>query len=111
VNGKGEVDSSFVRERLRKDVSEKIVKNIYDTKGHWHLSQQAKATDHAWYIFPYFDLGGAFGPTSKCSEKEKALQQAVMKLSYTLSAIQREAKQFKAISLRTSINGGGLIKM
>ena len=111
VNGKGEVDSLFVRERLRRDVSEKIVKNIYETKGHWQLSQHAKATDSAWYIFPYFDLGVAPGANPDCSEKDRELQQIVKNLIYTMAGIQVATQNFNATQLKPSINGGGIIKM
>lgn len=68
VSSEGIVDSIRFEGNLRKEIKQQIVKNIYNTKGHWLISPPSKKHQKCWFIYPFFDLSD--GPEDKCSESQ-----------------------------------------
>ncbi|TKT90141.1 hypothetical protein [Dyadobacter frigoris] len=111
VNALGKIDSLANDGNLRSAVSERIVKNIYSTEGHWIISNTNKSIKSQLFIFLYFDYGGAFYGDNSCPEEFKLLQQTVMSISETLSKAAIVANGGRGTVIGPSLNGGGYIKM
>lgn len=111
VNGFGKVDSLYHRGDLRPEITETIIRNIYETEGHWQLAKDTNPTVSSWFMFSYFDYGAAFAPTSRCSETDKLLQQKIMRLGTNLSLLQYEIEEKKVVIINPSTNGGGVNRM
>jgi hypothetical protein len=96
---------------LRKEITDTIIKNIQETKGHWQVDKDVNPTVSTWFMFSYFDYGAAFAPTSNCSETDKLLQQKIMRLSNDLNLLQYGLDKENIIIVNPSKNGGGVGKI
>jgi hypothetical protein len=67
--------TAHMRDDLRTGFAELIVKNIYDTEGHWLVDNDAGVSVSSWFVFEYFYNGSGSAPTSNYSETDKLLQQ------------------------------------
>ena len=56
VNGFGKIDSLYHHGDLRPEITETIIRNIYETEGHWQLAKDTNPTVSSWFMFSYFDL-------------------------------------------------------
>lgn len=86
VNDKGIVDSIRFEGNLRKEIQQQIVKNIYDTKGHWLISLSTRKNQKCWFMYPFFDLSD--GPDNKCSESNKTTRRNLTAMIHELQQIK-----------------------
>ncbi len=76
INYKNKVDSLIYSGTLRRDVTVKIIENIYKTEGHWKFLNLHPGR-YCWYAFPYYDYGGFFREPNDCSPAERDKQYAL----------------------------------
>jgi len=109
VRTTGKIDSLYHNGYLPKEVTNKIIANIYSTEGHWKVKKGVRREAFCWFIFPYFSYGDNPYQNSACTEAEKKLQELLMNMAGNIVTLGYLLKNNNVILLSPSENGGGIV--